>query len=240
MKRNHISKLFKSDFLKKKKTLIVACALFVLLFSGVTAFAVFKAQDTTKQEPVVSQEKDQPAPPESKEPSSEPVATDNTNTVEVSGETSTTKEGSTKKSTPPSTPPVKETKNQASNPQSSQSATTNPYCPTPNFSLSVSRQSPNDYNLRITASIPSDDPNLSPYCGGGLTFTYPEVTHPSNGAFCSGQVYPMTNTTWGVACSMYGNVPYGTYTFSFSTTGTNGYGKSTTRTATHTFNYVQQ
>ncbi len=84
------------------------------------------------------------------------------------------------------------------------------------------------------------DPNFSPYCGGGVNITTPVVTYPANGPFCSGLTYPISNNSWGMACSVYGNATYGSYTFTFTVTATNGYNKSTTKSASYTFNYVQE
>lgn len=116
----------------------------------------------------------------------------------------------------------------------------NPYCPTPTFSLSVAQQAQST-NLIITATASPDDPNLRPECGGGYNYYWPTVTYPSNGSLCSGIVYSIgSNNSWGVACSIYGNVPYGTYTYSFTVTASNGYAKTASRTASYTFHYVQQ
>jgi hypothetical protein len=125
-------------------------------------------------------------------------------------------------------------------PDTGQAVVPNPYCPAPNFSLTATRQSTSNYNLLITATPASGDPSLKPECGGGIRFDWPIVTYPANGSLCDGSIYPISNNTWGVSCSIYGGASYGPYTFSFTVTGTNGYAKSTTKTASHTINYVQE
>lgn len=115
----------------------------------------------------------------------------------------------------------------------------NPYCPAPNFNFSVQRET-NSYNMRLAVSSSPAEPSNSAACGGGINYSYPTVSKPSNGPICDGAVYPIDNYNWGVSCSIYGNAQYGAYTFTFTTTGTNGYGFKTTRSVSHTINYQPQ
>lgn len=115
--------------------------------------------------------------------------------------------------------------------------TPNPYCPAPNFSLAVSRKS-NSYDLLVSATPAPGDPSSTPACGGAINFGTPVVTYPTNPTgLCSGLIYTLSNTEWGMDCAIYGTAAYGVYTFTLTVTGINGYNKSTTHSISYTYNY---
>lgn len=163
---------------------------------------------------------------ESQAPTSTPPDSATTN-VTTSGKSKSTQQSTA--STQASAPVQLPTQNQP--------VTPNPYCPNPAFDMSIVKNS-SDYNLNLAVVFPAGEPNLSPSCGG-INVSTPVVASLT-GSFCSGLLYPTGNNSWGMACSIYGNVPYGSYTFSFTATATNGYSKSTTKTFYYTYNYQQQ
>lgn len=109
-------------------------------------------------------------------------------------------------------------------------------CPAPNFMLTVARQSGSNNDLYIVATPVVDDPGSRDGCGG-VDFDTPLTIHPTNGLFCDALLTPMASNAWKMACNTYGGTPAGAYTFTFHVTGTNGYGLSTSRSKSLTYNH---
>ena len=148
---------------------------------------------------------------------------------------------SSKPTTPPST--ASDTPPRATRPtplpgNAPTTVTPNPYCPAPQFTVSVTRN-PSSYDLYIDVIPGFNDPSNTPECGG-VGYNTPVATYPTNGNLCSGIIYPISYLKWGMACSIYSTATYGTYPYSFTITGTNGFNVSTTKTAYYTINYQQE
>lgn len=245
---------FKKIF-KSNKYLIIGIVSILLLSAGGVMFALTRnnadsqklkvsTSDSPKSSSLTNKDSadidtvgDQPASNETNKD------TDSASKEMTNGGEADTKHETTKPSgsTPSASKPPKNTQQHTyvAPPEPYTPVQPNPYCPAPNFNFSVQREA-NSYNMRLAVSSSPAEPSNSAACGGGINYSYPIVSKPANGPICDGAVYPIDNYNWGVSCSIYGNAQYGTYTFTFTTTGTNGYGFKTTRSVSHTINYQPQ
>lgn len=109
-------------------------------------------------------------------------------------------------------------------------------CPAPDFTLTVAQSSSSNRNLYIVAAPVTNDPGSRAGCGG-VEFDAPVITYPINGHFCDQSLSVIASNAWSTDCSLQGGTAYGTYTFTFSVTGTNGYDLSTSRSKNLTYYY---
>src|SRR3989344_2020113 len=250
----HISHLHLMSFKKlyqNKSYLIITVVAVLILGTGSVVLALSNSKNSNRDSKISSLSQSKSASPADKtivdkdQPVADTSEATDTESNGTSSSTDTDKQQQATKSSEKSGTSNNSNKS-TSAPQSSIAppepyipVAPNPYCPAPNFIFSVQREV-NSYNTRLNVSSSPSDPSNTPACGGGINYSYLTVTRPSNGPICDGIVYPIDNYNWGVSCSIYGNAVYGNYTFTFTTTGTNGYGQKTTRTINHTINYQPQ
>ena len=247
MKLPLIDKLHLPKKLSKRNVVIIAAVTSIVIILGTSFLLLSPARN--KADTVGTHTDTTATTKQSGEltPTSEDIAVSSNEPTDTGTKSTATSETKDTKS-PAQTKTESNQKTTTNSPQpKSDPAVPNPYCPTPVFSVVISRQSADNFNLFVDAVAAAGDPNLKPECGGGINFSYPVVTKPSNGPFCDGAAYPYTPNTyppvynrWGISCSIYGNASYGDYTFGVTITGTNGYNKSATKTAYYTLHYVQQ